>query len=211
MALQKICDQKANLFDKRLQSMEYYYKKSIENNNNNFNQLLTTITSLLKPVQDNAKKNSKIASVEKGNSDLKVSFQELRSVSALNEACLKSKLEAPEMQLNMQKKNHEKTWKELRSTIDVLETILTEKDNKLQEIELSKSDTTKALETKDEERYQLQLNAYQDNATYFKETQPKRRPARSNPLVIVIGTSTTIDIYTINLSVKYTVDKIYGL
>jgi type II restriction/modification system DNA methylase subunit YeeA len=77
------------------------------------------------------------------------------------------------MQLNMQKKNHEKTWKELRSTIDVLETILTEKGNKLQEIELSKSDMTKALETKDEERYQLQLNAYQDNATHFK------RPNRS--------------------------------
>jgi hypothetical protein len=68
---------------------------------------------------------------------------------------------------------------------------------------------TKSLETKDEERYQLQLNAYQNNATYFKETQPKRRPARSNPLVIVIGT--TRDIYTMNLSVKYTVDKIYGL
>jgi septum formation inhibitor MinC len=74
---------------------------------------------------------------------------------------LKSKLEAPEMQLNMQQKNHEKTWKELRSTIDVLETILTEKGNKLQEIELLKSDMTKSLETKDEERYQLQLNAYQ--------------------------------------------------
>jgi hypothetical protein len=67
--------------------MEDYSKKSIENNNNNSNQLLTTITSLLKPVQDNEKKNSKIASVEKGNSDLKVSFLELRSVSALNEAC----------------------------------------------------------------------------------------------------------------------------
>ena len=118
MALQKICDQQANLFDKRLQSMEDYYKKSIENNNSNFNQLLTTITSLLKPVQDNEKKNSKIASVEKDNSDLKVSFQELRSVSALNEACLKSKLEAQEMQFSMQKQNHEKTLKELRSNIE---------------------------------------------------------------------------------------------
>jgi hypothetical protein len=73
---------------------------------------------------------------------------------------------------------------------------VSEKGNKLQEIELSKSDMTKALETKDEERYQLQLNAYQDNATHFKETHPKRRPARSNPLVIVIGTSTTRDIYS---------------
>ena len=36
MALQKICDQQANRFDKRLQSMEDYYKKSIENNNSNF-------------------------------------------------------------------------------------------------------------------------------------------------------------------------------
>jgi hypothetical protein len=52
--------------------MEDYYNKSIENNNNNLNQLLTTITSLLKPVQDNEKKNSKIASVEKDNSDLTV-------------------------------------------------------------------------------------------------------------------------------------------
>ena len=68
---------------------------------------------------------------------------------------------------------------------------------------------TIALETKDEELDQLKLNAYQDNATYVKEVQPKRRPARSNPLVIVIGT--TRDIYTMNLSVKYTVDKIYGL
>jgi len=118
MASQKICDQQANLFNKRLQSMEDYYKKSIENNNNNFNQLFTTITSLLKPVQDNEKQNSKIASVEKDNSDLKVSFQELRSVSALNEACLKSKLEAQEMQFNMQKQNHEKTLKELRSNIE---------------------------------------------------------------------------------------------
>jgi hypothetical protein len=118
MALQKICDQQSNLFDKRLQSMEDYYKKSIENNNSNFNQLLTTITSLLRPVRDNEKKNSKIASVEKDNSDLKVSFQELRSVSALNEACLKSKLEAQEMQFNMQKQNHEKTLKELRSNIE---------------------------------------------------------------------------------------------
>jgi hypothetical protein len=207
MALQKICDQQSNLFDKRLQSMEDYYKKSIENNNSNFTQLLSTITSLLKPVQDNEKKNSKIASVEKDNSDLKVSFQELRSVPALNEACLKSKLEAQEMQFNMQKQNHEKTLKGLRSNIDVLETRLTEKGNKLQEIELSKSDMTKALEKKDEELYHLKLSTYQDNATDFKEVQSKRRPARSNPHVILIGTSTTRDIDPMSLSVKYTVDK----
>jgi hypothetical protein len=36
--------------------------------------------------------------------------------------------EAQEMHFNMQKKNHEKTWKELRSNIDGL----TEKGNKLQ-------------------------------------------------------------------------------
>jgi hypothetical protein len=66
---------------------------------------------------------------------------------------------------------------------------------------------TIALETKDEELDQLKLNAYQDNATYVKEVQPKRRPARSNPLVILIGTSTTRDIDPMSLSVKYTVDK----
>jgi hypothetical protein len=37
---------------------------------------------------------------------------------------LKSKLEAQEMQFNMQKQNHEKTLKGLRSNIDVLETRL---------------------------------------------------------------------------------------
>jgi hypothetical protein len=52
---------------------------------------------------------------------------------------------------------------------------------------------TIALETKDEELDQLKLNAYQDNATYVKEVQPKRRPARSNPLVILIGTSFKAD------------------
>jgi len=107
----------------------------------------------------------------------------------------------------MQKQNHEKTLKELRSNIDVLETRLTEKGNKLPEIELSKSDMTNTLEKKDEELYQLKLNAYQDNATDFKEVQSKRRPARSNPHVILIGTSTTRDIDPMSLSVKYTVDK----
>jgi hypothetical protein len=59
----------------------------------------------------------------------------------------------------------------------------------------------------DEELDQLKLNAYQDNATYVKEVQPKRRPARSNPLVILIGTSTTRDIDPMSLSVKYTVQE----
>jgi hypothetical protein len=61
---------------------------------------------------------------------------------------LKSKLEAQEMQFSMQKQNHEKTLKGLRSIIDVLETRLTEKGNKRQEIELSKSDMTKLLKRK---------------------------------------------------------------
>ena len=66
---------------------------------------------------------------------------------------------------------------------------------------------TKTLEKKDEELYHLKLSTYQDNATDFKEVQSKRRPARSNPHVILIGTSTTRDIDPMSLSVKYTVDK----
>jgi hypothetical protein len=62
---------------------------------------------------------------------------------------------------------------------------------------------TKTLEKKDEELYHLKLSTYQDNATDFKEVQSKRRPARSNPHVILIGTSTTRDIDPMSLSEVY--------
>ena len=148
MALQKICDQQAELFDKRIRSMEDYYNKSMENNNKNFSQLLNTVTHLLKPLQETEKVNTKVLSLEKNNNDLKESMQEIRSLHALNEASLKSKLDAQEMQLTMQKQNYDKTLKELQSTIEALEDRLTEKDCKLQETELLKSEMAKALEQK---------------------------------------------------------------